>query len=215
MNGNNDGSGKIDSVAEPQRLSSHELPVIPKLPVPLSLCVSELPMSNGQGPETVLKALAAQNACTRAANASKRLFKLVRDLRAIEEGTGRELEIANLMIAFNEWHRRSQAFLDPAKTREHYPTEFLAGFRKVRVPTSKGDTINKALEVVLKLPVSKLPEISGIPDAPESLCRLAALHREISRLTGGNTHFLSCRDAAKACPGLSYQLPNEINRALE
>jgi hypothetical protein len=119
------------------------------------------------------------------------------------------------MIAFNEWHRRSQAFLDPAKTREHYLTEFLAGFRKVRVPTSKGDTINKALEVVLKLPVSKLPEISGIPDAPESLCRLAALHHEISRLTGGNTHFLSCRDAAKACPGLSYQLANEINRALE
>src|SRR5262249_53567273 len=60
------------------------------------------PMSNGQGPEKVLKSLAARNACKEPNTARKRRFKLVRDLRAIEKGIGRELEIAELMVAFNE-----------------------------------------------------------------------------------------------------------------
>jgi hypothetical protein len=127
----------------------------------------------------VLKTLAAKNACTGRNSARKRLWKLVRDLRAIEEGIGRGLEIANLMVAFNEWHQRSQPFLDPAKTLEHYLAEFLAGFRKVRMPTGKGDTINKALEAVSDRSADELPVIPGIPDAPESYRRLAALHHEI------------------------------------
>jgi DNA primase len=52
------------------------------------------PMSNGQGlngqTEKVLKTLAAQNACTEPNTARKRRFKLVRDLKAIEKGIGRE-----------------------------------------------------------------------------------------------------------------------------
>jgi hypothetical protein len=67
---------------------------------------------------------------------------------------------------------------------------------------------------ILKLSVSELPMIPEMPDAPESLRRVAALHRELSRLSEGKTYFLSCRDTAKACSGLSYQVAYNINLAL-
>ena len=51
-------------------------------------------------------------------------------------------------------------------------------------------------------------------DAPENLRRVAALHRELSRLCPGKTYFLSCRDTAKAYPGLSRQSAYNINLAL-
>jgi hypothetical protein len=59
-----------------------------------------------------------------------------------------------------------------------------------------------------------LPVIPGIPEAPESWRRLAALHRELSHLSAGKTYFLTCRDAAKACHGLSHQTAYNINLAL-
>ena len=117
-------------------------------------------------------------------------------------------------MAFKEWYARSQPFLDSAKTYDDYLTEFLAGFSKVRVPTGKGDTINKALAAVAELPASELPTILGLPDASEELRRVTALHCEVSRLTGGITYFLSCRHTAKACLGLTHQKANKINRAL-
>jgi len=173
-------------------------------------------VSEGQGcREKALKLLAAENACIKPDSARRRLWKLVRDLRALEKGISRELEVGELMVAFNEWHRLSQPFLNPAKTRDEYLTAFLAAFRKVRVPTGEGETNKKALEAVSKLPASKLPMIPGMPDALETLRRFAALHCEMSRLCGGNTYFLSCRDTAKAVPGTSYQAASEINRALE
>src|SRR5262249_14620692 len=113
------------------------------------------PMSNGQGLngdiEKVLKALAARNACTEPNTARDRRFKTLRDLRTIEKGIGRELEIADLMVAFTEWYRLSQPFLDTAKSRDDYLAAFLAELPKVRVPTGEGDTLNKALEAVRKL----------------------------------------------------------------
>jgi CHC2 zinc finger len=186
---------------------SHESPKSPKYPVS--------PMSNGQGREKALKALAARRACTEPNSARERLWQLVRDLKAVEKGINRELKVAELVPVFNEWHRLSQAFLDPAKTREDYLASFLASLRKVRVPTGEGETNKKALEAVSKLPVSELPMIAGMPDAPESWRRVAALHREMSRRSGGNTYFLSCRDAANAFPGMSYQGACDLNRALE
>jgi hypothetical protein len=82
------------------------------------------------------------------------------------------------------------------------------------VPTGEGGTIKKALEQVSTLPVSELPIIPGMPDAPESWRRLGALHRELSRRSGSETYFVSCRDAAKASPGLSHQTAYNINLAL-
>ena len=103
------------------RPKSHEYPSVSsvsKSPISLSVSISESPqcheshvfpvspVSNGQGlngeKEKVLKALAARNACAEWNTARKRRFKLARDLRAIEKGVGRELEIAELMPAFDE-----------------------------------------------------------------------------------------------------------------
>ena len=69
----------------------------------------------------------------------ERLWKLLRDLKAIEEGIESELDITDALTVFNEWYGPSYPFLD-AKTRDDYPTEFFAGFSKVRVPGGKGDT---------------------------------------------------------------------------
>src|SRR5207249_3335170 len=77
-----------------------------------------------------------------------------------------------LMPAFDEWHRLSQPFLDPAKTRDGYLAKFFAGLEKVRVPTGDGDTIKKALEGVWKLAPSELPMIPGCENAPESWRRI-------------------------------------------
>src|SRR5262249_55540997 len=157
----------------PESPESLVSPQYPECPV--------FPVSHGQGldgeKEKVLKAFAARNACTERNTARKRRFKLLRDLRAVEKGIGRELDIEELTVVFDEWHRRSQPFLDPAKKRHDYLAKFLAELRKVRVPTGEGDTLKKALECVSKLGPSQLPVIPGMPDAPESWRRIAGLHR--------------------------------------
>jgi hypothetical protein len=61
--------------------------------------------------------LAARNACTERNTARTRRFKLLRDLKAVEKGIGQNLSNAELILTFNEWHRLSEPFLDPAKTR--------------------------------------------------------------------------------------------------
>ena len=190
-------------------LGSPKSPVYPKYPVSLMY-----PMSNGQGLHKELKGLTERNACTKRTTAKKGLWQLARDLRAVEKRIGRKLSNGELMLTFDEWHRLSQPFLDPQKTRDDYLAAFLAKPGKVRIPTGEGNTLNKALEGILKLSVSELPMIPGTPDAPESLRRVAALHRELSRLSESKTYFLSCRDTAKACSGLSYQTAYNINLAL-
>jgi hypothetical protein len=105
-------------------------------------------------------------------------------------------------------------FLDPEKTHEEYLAEFLAGLGKVRVATGEGDKLNKALAAVAKISPSELPVIPGMPKAPESWRRVAALHRELSRLCENKAYFLTCRDTANASPGLSHQTAYNINLAL-
>jgi hypothetical protein len=197
---------------------THELPVWLESPEPpashKSPCVSVSPVSNGQCYNT-LKALAAQNRATESVTARKGLWKLLRDLKAVEKGIGRELRIDELMPVFDEWYRLSQPFVDPARTRDDYLAEFLAGLARVRVPTGEGDTLNKALQKLSKLPDSDLPMIPDCPDARRAWRRLAGLHREISRLCGGRVYFLSYRDAAKACDELSPASAHTITLALE
>jgi hypothetical protein len=67
---------------------------------------------------------------------------------------------------------------------------------------------------VAKLPSDQLPAIPEKPNAPESWRRLAALHRELSRLCGTPTYFLAYRDAARVSDGLSHQEAYEITGAL-
>ena len=206
--------------ASPKAPVFPEARVVPRTPaVPESPESLVSPVSEGQATtrkkDKVLKALGARNACTTKKSESRRLFKLARDLSAIERGTGRELTIAEITPAFQEWYGRSQPFLDPARTRDDYFAELVAALPKVRVPTGQGDTFNKALAAVLKLLLSQLPLIPGMQDASECWRRLVALHREISRRCGGNTYFLSCRDAAKVFPELSYRAVSNMNLVLE
>jgi hypothetical protein len=170
-------------------------------------------VSNGQGLDAekkkMLRALASRNACTDRNTAGKRRFKLVRDLKAIEKGIVYELETGELMVAFDEWYLLSQLFLDPAKTHDDYWIAFLAELEKVRVPTGEG-ALAKGLDNISKLSLDQLPVIPGYGAAPEKCRRLMALHRELHRLSANRTYFLSYRDAAKACKGLSHQEAHTI-----
>jgi hypothetical protein len=176
-----------------------------------------VPVSNGQcfdkGLEKELKALAARNACTRAEDkAERKRFKLARDVRAIEKNIRRELTPVELRQTCDEWERASVPFLGFGDD-DHFGM-FLAELTKVRVPTGEGDTLNKALEAVAKFSADELPMIPGKLDVPESWRRIAALHREIWRLCGGKTYFLSYRDSAKICEGMSHQEAHTITFAL-
>jgi hypothetical protein len=95
---------------------------------------------------------------------------------------------------------------------DHF-TMFLAELAKVRLPTGEGDTV-KALENASTLSDSDLPQIPGYADARKPVRKLAALHREMSRLCDGKIYFLSYRDAAKICNELSHQSAHTITLAL-
>ena len=169
------------------------------------------PVSNSQELERELAELAKRNACTAHNTARKRRFKLLRDLAAVEKRIGRPLSPDELTKTFGGWYRASHPNLDPEKTRDDYLAAFLAQLGKVRVPTGEGEALKIALA---RIPISSLPELPGIPDAPESWRRLAALHRELARQSANGTYFLSCRDAAKAHPSLNKDSALSINAAL-
>ena len=199
--------GCLQSPRCPESLTSPEYPVF---------LVS--PVSNRQELEEELKGLAARNACTRAGdNAGRKRFKLARDVRAVEKRIGCELAAAETIRVADEWHRNSEPFLPNGETREDHLEKFLAELTKVRVPTGEGETLYKALECVSILSDHELPEIPDMPHAPEPWRRLAALHRELSRLSAkkGKTYFLSYRDAAKASLVLGPQRAHDITRILE
>ena len=121
--------------------------------------------------------------------------------------------LAELAIAFDEWHRLSLPFLDPAKTREHYEAKFLSEYAKVRYATGEG-TLATALENVARLSLNQLPMIPGKPHAPECWRRLAAVHRELSCGSAHYIYFLSYRDVANVFDTLSHQEAYAITGAL-
>jgi hypothetical protein len=86
--------------------------------------------------------------------------------------------------------------------------------RRWQLERDEGDTLNKALEAVSKLSVSELPLIQGYANAPENWRRLVALHRELSRSCANGPYFLSYRNGAKVCDGLSEQKAYTITGAL-
>jgi hypothetical protein len=187
----------------------------PELPYVSYVSVS--PVSEGQGLngelEKELKGLAMRNACTRADDApDKKRFKLARDVSAVEKRIGRDLTPAELRRTCDKWEAACTPFVG-WDDEDHF-AKFLAELTKVRVPTGERDTLNKALEAVFRLSLSQLPEIPGYAGAPESWRRIAALHRELSRLCANGTYFLSYRDAAKVCDGLSHQAAHTITFAL-
>jgi hypothetical protein len=175
-------------------------------------------VSEGQGSDKELEkdlaGLARRNACTSPGDVpEKKRFKLARDVRAVEKRIGRDLTLAEIKRTCDKWEGASTPFLGWDDDDHHF-TKLLAELTKVRVPTGEGETLNKALETVSKLSLFQLPQIPGYPGAPESWRRIAVLHRELSRPSPNGTHFLSYRDAAKACVGLSHQQAYDITGAL-
>jgi hypothetical protein len=173
------------------------------------------PVSSSQELGKELENLAKRNACTGCNTAKKRRWKLLQDLVAVQKRIGHELSPDELIkIAFDQWFRASQPYLDPNKTRDDYLAKFLGELGKVRVPTGEGEALKKALEHVSTLSVSALPPLPGLAEAVESWRRLAALHRQLACQSANGTYFLSCRDAAKAHHGLNKDSANTINHAL-
>jgi hypothetical protein len=194
---------------------SREYPKCPEFPVS--------PVSNGQTVaahalngelHTELKALATRNACTGNMRPEDSSWQLARDLKAVAKRIGRKLSVVELMLTFDEWHQLSEPFLDAEKTRDQYWMGFLAQLQKVRVPTGEG-TINEALHYVSKLTEAELPIIPGWANGLEPR-RIAALHRELARRSKkkDKQYFLSYRDAARVCDGLSHQNAHTITFAL-
>jgi hypothetical protein len=169
------------------------------------------PVSSSQELEKELEELAKRNACTVHNTARKKRWKLLRDLIAVQKRISRKLSPDELMKTFDKWHRTSQPHLDPKKTRGDYFASFLSEFGKVRVPTGEGEALKKALVRISTLTLPELPEILGVP---ESWRWIAALHRELARQSANGTHFLGCRDAAKAHDDLNKDSANNINHAL-
>jgi len=124
------------------------------------------------------------------------------------------LEHRYVKFVFDEWLRLSQQYLDQDKTYDDHYTRFEAELDKVRVPAgSKSDILNEAVDAVLKLSPNELPEIPDVPDAPISWRLVAALHRELARLSSGE-HYLSYRSALRVCPGVSLSTVHAIAGAL-
>ena len=170
------------------------------------------PVSNSQELEKELVELAAHHACIAPNTAKKQRWSLLRDMAAVQKRIARKLSPAELKKAFARWHRISLPHLDSKKTRDDYFGSFLAEFGKVRVPKGEGEALKKALARISTL---SLPELPKIPDVPESWQWIAALHRELARLSANGTYFLGCRDTAKAHHSLNKDSANTINGALE
>ncbi|HJU11964.1 MAG TPA: hypothetical protein VJ728_13860 [Candidatus Binataceae bacterium] len=174
-------------------------------------------MSEGQpkAPENqAQRALAAGNACRKRHTARENRLNLLRDILAHENGIGRKLTIAERMVVFDEWYRLSLPYLDPAKSYDTYLAAFITESKSVRVPSGAG-ALAKAMAAVCNLGVHSLPVIPQKPDACETWRRLAALHRELSYLCGGNVYFLSYRSAAKVIPRMSPGEAYNITIALD
>jgi hypothetical protein len=98
--------------------------------------------------------------------------------------------------------------------RDDYLGAFFAELEKVRVPTGEGGALQAALARVSTLPIHDMPELPGIADAPGSWRSVAALHRELARLSANGTYFVSCRDTAKAHHKLNKDSASNINHVL-
>ena len=170
------------------------------------------PVSRVHDLEKELVELAAHHACIAPNTAKKQRWALLRDMAAVQKRIARKLNPAELKKAFANWYRISMPHLDSKKTRDDYFGSFLAELGKVRVPKGEGEALKKALARVSTL---SLPELPKIPDVPENWQWIAALHRELARLSANGIYFLSCRDTAKAHHSLNKDSANTINGALE
>jgi len=136
--------------------------------------------------------VAVSHACHEKGKGHREQFELARYVRRFEIETGRRLNNDQLRAVHQRWFSASTAL--PAETTEAEAFgDFIDRLRKVRIiPGTAGDTLQLAKERARTLP---LPEIPGFPDAPEPMRRIAALHRELQRVTNTAPHFCTAEDA--------------------
>jgi 5S rRNA maturation endonuclease (ribonuclease M5) len=131
-------------------------------------------------------------ACREKGKGHRQQFQLARYVRRLEMETGRPLNNDELRAVHRHWFSASTALPAEATEAEAFG-EFIDRLRKVRIlPGTTGDTLRLAKQRARALP---LPEIPGFIDAPDSMRKIAALHRELQRATGDVPHFLTAEDA--------------------
>ena len=136
--------------------------------------------------------IAVSLACHEKAKGHRAQFELARYVRRFEIETGRPLNNEQLRDVHQRWFSASTALPEETTEAEAFG-DFIDRLRKVRViPGTAGDTLQLAKERARTLP---LPEIPGFPDAPEPMRRIAALHRELQRVTDTAPHFCTAEDA--------------------
>lgn len=206
------------SAAESRKCpASHAPPAPLASPSPASL------MSEGQTLVEKLSQLAARNACrARCAEhfSGKRALpreghKLLRDLRGLEQHQiGRTLTNEEVEFVAGEWYRESERFLDRTKAVEDYKDLFLGGIDKVNRPT--GETLEQLKAFAKHLPTDLLVHIPTLPNASERDRRVATFHREADSVLADDrgVYFLSCRDVADVCEGMTHQQAWAVMRKL-
>jgi hypothetical protein len=136
--------------------------------------------------------IAKSLACREKGKGHRAQFQLARYVRRFEMETGRPLDNDELRAVHRRWFSASTALPAEATEAEAFG-EFIDRLRKVRIlPGTTGDTLRLAKQRARALP---LPEIPGFTDAPDSMRKIAALHRELQRVTSDAPHFLTAEDA--------------------
>jgi len=128
-------------------------------------------------------------------------FELARQVRRFETEHVR-LSNNELRRIHRRWFSASTA-LPMELTEVESFGDFIDRLRKVRIiPGTTGDTLLLAKERALSLP---LPAIPGFIDAPDSMRKIAALHRELQRASNSAPHFCTAEDAREFA-GLKHKI---------
>ncbi len=140
-------------------------------------------------------------ACHEKGKAHSLQFELARNVRRFEMEHGR-LSNNELRRIHRRWFSASTA-LPMELTEVESFGDFIDRLRKVRIiPGTTGDTLLLAKERALSLP---LPAIPGFIDAPDSMRKIAALHRELQRASNSAPHFCTA-EHAREFAGLKHKI---------
>jgi len=104
----------------------------------------------------------------------------------------------------------SQPYLDPEQTEDDYFSEFMANYRRAKVPIGKPMFL-AALETAKT--ATTPPQVVEVYSTP-TIHLLARLCRELQRLWGDEPFPLSCRHVAPFL-GVTFQTANKWLRGLE
>jgi hypothetical protein len=119
------------------------------------------------------------------------LFKLARLVRSYEKVVGRLATNTEFGLVFDSWCSLSRPFWRPECTWDDYYAEFLDAYAYARMGLDENP-----LEIaVTRAATASMPEVPGFKG--EAIRRLAAICRELQKITGVNPFFLPTRRLAE------------------